>query len=167
MRELNLSHPIEIVPIWSPQWNGWDQLFNASFSSATQKCDIRRNAIVGEAFLQSVRDESICRTSALHSHEPSYRIDDEVRKRLMVFDKFWYYCEVRSVSSHRPSSSIDRCINPRGVEMLDPTLPPSTNPQNIVEEASTNQVPTAKDGNDFPNVNISSNNPIGHWLPCI
>ena len=65
-----------------------------------------------------------------------------MRKRLVAFDKFWYYCGVRSVSSHRPSSSIDQCIKPRGIEMLDPTLPPSTNPhQNIAEETPTNQVP--------------------------
>ncbi len=46
--------------------------------------------------------------------------------------------------------------------MLDPTLPPSTNPQNIAEETSTNQVPTFENGNDLPNINISSDHQIGH-----
>ena len=79
-----------------------------------------------------------------------------MRKRLIVFDKFWYYCGVRSVSSHRPSSSIDQCIKPRGIEVLDPTLPPSNKFQIVFEEKSATEFHIKDDPNllTFPPTSI-------------
>ncbi len=108
--------------------------------------DIRRKCHSERSLSQKCRDESICRTHALHLHpltQPSYCIDGhEAWERLFVFEQvlvlLWcetYICLPASVVIYISASK------PRGLGALDPTLPPSNNSQNVCRREFNHSVP--------------------------
>ena len=133
MRGLNLSCPRENMPNQSAQSNRWDNLFIASFLHCDANYDIRRSAIVREAFLQSV---VMSMTLDFHLH-----IDVMwQRKDFQCLNKFWYFYHVRRYTCLTASVVVYiSAPKPSGLDALDPSLPPSNNSQNVVEENSTTQ----------------------------
>ena len=67
MRELNLSRPIEIVPIRSPQSNRWDNLFNASFFIWTQNVTLEGMTLWGKPFCKVSWQVHLSDTPYAHS----------------------------------------------------------------------------------------------------
>ena len=108
------------------------------------------------------RDESIRQTLDFHLH-----IDVMwQRKDFQCLNKFWYFYDVRRytcltalvvvyISAPRPS----------GLDALDPSLPPSNNSQNVVEENSTTQC-HLKDGAIW-SVDLPPTNLLIYQFHCI